>query len=114
MSALAGRQTVRAFRAQLLSPPLFIGTAVRRRQHVAPASIGALVDEGLRATVPEYATQRRRLLGMRFHEVEGAVLDRAWSPRLIDRHAEEPRDAAHRAVEVALERVEVHEFHIRQ
>jgi hypothetical protein len=54
--ALAGGEPAGAVFAQLAPGGLLVAAAVGLRQRVAPAAVGALVDEGLGAAIPEGAT----------------------------------------------------------
>ena len=64
-----------AVRSEVLERQPLVLHALLAAQHLAPAAVGALVDEGLGAAVPEHPAERRRLGGVRLHPVERAMLD---------------------------------------
>src|SRR5690242_7520324 len=66
----SGGEPMGALAAQFLVCALFVGLRIVFRQQIAPASIGALVDEGLCAALPQLSAERRAHRGMRLHVIE--------------------------------------------
>src|SRR5262245_59682177 len=112
--SLARREPAGARGAELERRALLVLLALGRRQRVLPAPVDALVDEDLRASVPERAAERHALRGVLLHPVERAVLDDVLPARLANRDLEEFRDAPQLPGHVALQVREVDEHHVRQ
>src|SRR3954454_9885735 len=86
-----------AGRPEALQRGRLVAGAVPGRQLVAPAAVGALVDEGLGAPLPKSAAQGGCLLGVGLHPGEGAVLDRVRHLRGRQADPEKVRDLAYLA-----------------
>src|SRR5215204_6578567 len=81
-----------------------IGCALFTREHIAPAAVGAFVDERLGAAVIYGTTERRGLGCVRLHVLETAMLKDCLPPILVDRDGQEVGDASDLARHVRLER----------
>src|SRR5688500_12057851 len=60
-SGVSGREPARAIGAEPLRRHVLIVGAILGEQHVAPAAVCALVDEGGRAALPHLAAERSHL-----------------------------------------------------
>jgi hypothetical protein len=77
------------------------------REHVTPATVGALIDEYFCTTVKDRAAERRDLCRVRLHPREAAMFDHCRETCLVDRDVEKAGDAAHLRGEVATQFLEM-------
>jgi hypothetical protein len=98
---------------QLLQSQALVFLTFLLRQDLAPASIRALVDEGLCATIPEGSAQGHTLRGMLLHICETTVLQHSLPARLINRDLQEGSDLPHLPGHVGFKLCEMDQTHIR-
>ena len=77
-------------------------------QHTDPPSVGALVDERVRASLPHRAAEWGDRRGVALHGLEGASVNLSVKFGIIDGDADEVGDATHLTCEILLEVGEVH------
>ena len=111
---LAGRQPMGAIRPELLEGRPLVELAVGCGEHVAPASVGPLVDEGLGAAFPEDAGRRRRLGRMGLHPGKPAMLYDCGPARRVHWNVQEVRDPPDRSRQVGLQLGEVQQQQVWQ
>ena len=100
--------------AELLLGHLFVCLGVVLAQHVDPATIRSLVDEGAGTSLPERSSKGNTTRSIVLHIGEGAMLDDGGPLILRDVDLEELGHILHLALHISLEVVEVDEHDVGQ